>query len=332
MTDYRKAFVADDDHIERNDEFCREPNVYAYTDFDAAILALRTYQADLHASSPSNERSRKLGAEDRDHLLACALTTLAVSLPSFDEMGSSEARAVIAPIIHGWLEPWQPYTLGCLPKGAVFKVGAEDIDTYRYDPNVDAVKAYGCCDDDEVYVQGDPWEGVEKDEPPPAVEGSIAETIECWVDRLTKMRAGMRSDVKSLMGDMDEVAKDLRRRERQRGPGCVDAGPTQPPPAGDPKLDYGWGALPVSVAAGRGADPHTARMVYAGMIGLVWTVEWTEVDGTYKSDTVHLYDIVQDRMTLELGLLVRPTKDGEPCEGEPYEVIPFRAVTRITID
>jgi len=41
---------------------------------------------------------------------------------------------------------------------------------------------------------------------------------------------------------------------------------------------------------------------------------------------------VQDRMTLELGLLVRSTMDGEPCEREPYEVIPFRAVMRITID
>jgi hypothetical protein len=274
MTDNRKAFVANDDHIERNDELCREQGLYAYTDFDAAILALHTYVADCVGTEPSNERSRELGAEDRDHLLACALTTLAVSLPSFDEMGSSEARAVIAPIIHGWLEPWQPYTLGSLPKGAVFKVGVEDIDTYVYDPSVDTVKAYGCCDDDEVYVQGDPWEGVEKDEP---------------------------SAVK-------------------------------PPTNNDPELDYGWGALPVSVAAGRGADPYTARMVYAGMLGLTWTVEWTEVDGTYKSDTVHLYDIVQDRMTLELGLLVRPTKDGEPCEREPYEVIPFRAVTRITID
>lgn len=170
MTDTRKAVVADGDHIERNDEHCREQGLYRFTDFDAALLALHTYLADCDGPEPSNERSRKLGAEDRDHLLACALTTLAISLPSFDEMGSSEARAVIAPIIHGWLEPWQPYTLGCLPKGAVFKVGAADIDTYVYDPSVDATTTYGCCDDDEVYVQGDPWEGVEKkeDEPPAA--------------------------------------------------------------------------------------------------------------------------------------------------------------------
>lgn len=166
MTDTRKALVANGDHIERNDELCRERGNHRFTDFDAAILALHTYLADCDGPEPSNERSRKLGAEDRDHLLACALTTLAISLPGFYEMGSEEAYAVAAPIIHGWLERWLPYTLGCLPKGAVFKVDAADIDTYRYDPEVDAVKAYGCCDDDEVYVLGDPWEGVEKDETP----------------------------------------------------------------------------------------------------------------------------------------------------------------------
>jgi hypothetical protein len=221
MTDTRKAFVANGDHIERNDELCREQGLYAYTDFDAAIHALHAYVVDCGGSEPSNERSRALGAEDRDHLLACALTTLAISLPSFDEMGSSEAYAAAAPVIHGWLEPWQPYTLGCLPKGAVFKVGVEDIDTYVYDPSVAAVKAYGCCDDDEVYVQGDPWEGVDRDEPPAT---SVASSDQ--------------------------------------------------PAAPDPELDHDWGRLPVTVAAGCGADLDTINMVYAGLIDLTADVTW----------------------------------------------------------
>lgn len=53
-------------------------------------------------------------------------------------------------------KPWLPYTLGLLPAGAVFKVGLLDSETHVYEPGADSVKAWGVCDDDEVYVQGDP--------------------------------------------------------------------------------------------------------------------------------------------------------------------------------
>jgi hypothetical protein len=77
----------------------------------------------------------------------------------------------------------------------------------------------GFCSDDEVYVQGDPWEGKDRsEEPAPAVEGSMAEQLEAWarsLDEVLSLEPGDRYDsmVSAVVAGMGEVADDLRREE-----------------------------------------------------------------------------------------------------------------------
>ena len=159
--------VFNGDHIERDDEVLTLIGPKEFDDNRGAREALGDYLWD--AREGTNRRSREAGAEDRDHLLACCLTTLAQSLPGFNGMSSDEAREVIVPVIHGWLnqEPWLPYTAGLLPPGATFKLHPDDLTTLTYDPDADFHKQ-GFCSDDEVYVQGDPWEGKDRGEETPA--------------------------------------------------------------------------------------------------------------------------------------------------------------------
>ncbi|MDF1699606.1 MAG: hypothetical protein P1V36_00405 [Planctomycetota bacterium] len=238
------------------------------------------------------------------------------------------------------------------------------------------------------------------DNRPPAANGLLAEQIEEWVNQLTRMRAGIRPDVKGVIAGMEEVALDLRRKEeaspaveektrlrrritvvrywfedadyvtarggnpvaawaeqvKEEFNGCVVDGtacegasvldvarevvaethedgnvtarfdawldfeyPDQgrsfasdadviqhifydeggvagdfillgdaadepaPQPTPLPKhrerkpgLDYDWGRLPVTVAAGGGASGDTIRMVYKGLLDLNADIEWVE--------------------------------------------------------
>ncbi len=93
--------VFNGDHVERDDEVVTLLDRKGFDDNHGAMDALGDYLCDVRGDT--NRLSREAGAEDRDHLLACALTTLAQSLPGFNGMDSDEAREVIVPVIHGWL-------------------------------------------------------------------------------------------------------------------------------------------------------------------------------------------------------------------------------------
>lgn len=93
--------VFNGDHIERDDEVLTLIGPKEFDDNRGALEALKDYLLDVREET--NRRSRAAGAEDRDHLLACALTTLATNLPGFDDMGTEAAHSAIGEVIHGWL-------------------------------------------------------------------------------------------------------------------------------------------------------------------------------------------------------------------------------------
>lgn len=100
--------VFNDDHIERCDDTIRELGWDWFTDLDAVQYALRDYLLD--AREETNMRSKKAGAEDRDHLLSCVITTLAMNMPAFTEVGTEKAIQTISQIIGPWLEVSTPST------------------------------------------------------------------------------------------------------------------------------------------------------------------------------------------------------------------------------
>lgn len=93
--------VFNGDHVERDDEVTVLLGRTEFDDNHGALEALKDYLLDVREET--NRRSREAGAEDRDHLLACALTTLATNLPGFDDMGTEAAHSAIAEVMSQWL-------------------------------------------------------------------------------------------------------------------------------------------------------------------------------------------------------------------------------------
>lgn len=128
--------------------------------------------------------------------------------------------------------------------------------------------------------------------PPPAVEGSLAEQLGLWaydlesplvgrsstVDDQTRMRV-LVARARSIIAGMREVALDLRQEE-----GKAATAPTPLPKHRERNhgLDYDWGRLPVTVAAGGGASGDTIRMIYKGLLGLNADIEWVEDGHTVR--------------------------------------------------
>ena len=125
--------VFNGDHIERDDEVLTLIGPKEFDDNRGALEALKDYLLDVREET--NRRSRAAGAEDRDHLLACALTTLATNLPGFDDMGTEAAHSAIGEVMSQWLNKSE------VPPPAVDGSIAEQLETWASD--LSSIGAFG---------------------------------------------------------------------------------------------------------------------------------------------------------------------------------------------
>lgn len=287
--------VFNDDHIERDDENITEMGWDWFTDLDAAQFALRDYLLDVREET--NLRSKKAGAEDRDHLLSCIITTLAMCLPAFADVGTEKACQAISQAIDPWLE---------VPKKEVEAsekpVPAPDVTSPEM-PWIKAgytVEARGPALRDLPHSKGSiigyarfdeqtgalvRWAyGRDKGRDSSMPGYSKAEHIASYPGTGGTLTFNSRG--------LDGVIYFVLTKPHKRDP---DA------PIGlqrNPKNDYDFARLNLAVYAGEGACVDTVRMVFQGLIDINSEVEWVEDIG--DGEPVKHRDLVCVKQIVEL--------------------------------